>query len=384
MAFRYVVTSVLGSTPLGELELSDVAFNDPVAGLGGAFKGQAEITNTQPRDKLRTLTEPDAIALYVLDDETGNYLFGGPILARPWNRDSRRLEIQAQSWKAWTYQCLCRMNISTNPVSEYTFSLTGQDQFVIARALINAFCNGQLGCPTVVVGTELSGVNRDLNFHGSDQKFLGDRIDSMSNRDNGFEWTIETRPDNSGNPSLRFVPVFPSRGGINNAVLIIHQLETGGNILEMSNPQDSSANRRSRIWATGAGQPPDQPVAYDQDPGLSGGFILLREEVKNYNSVALITTLADHARAERNYRAQNMQTVQIGVALDDPDFRVYASGDKIRLKVEDIWQDWDFESVRVIDRIFKLNPSGDNPKPDMVTLTIDLNDTKLPEETAVL
>lgn len=385
MSFRYIVTSVLGSTPLGELELSDVSWNDPVYGIGGSFKGQAELTNTQTREVLQSLVVPDSTALYVQDTETDGYLFGGPVFSAPWNRSTRRLEINVQSWKSWMYQCLCRMTIATNPVTESTFAATAQDQLIIARSLITTFCNGQVGCPTVVLGTELSGVLRDLNFHGSDQRFLGDQIDSMANRDNGFEWSIDIRPNVSGQPILRFLPVFPLRGGVNNEILIIHQQgEAGGNILELGNAQDDSANRRSRIWATGTGQPPDQIAAYDQDPALTSGFVLLRETVKNYNSVTQIATLADHARAERNYRAQSLKSVQVSVATDNPDFRDYASGDKIRLLVEDDWENWDFDAVRVIDRIFQISNSGDSPKPDMVKLTIDLNDTKLPEDSAVL
>jgi hypothetical protein len=385
VAFRYIITPILSSTPAGELELSDVAFNDPSYGFGAAFSANAQITDRQPADQLRSLTEPDSVALYVKDDSTGQYLFGGPVFDRPWDRDSRRLQIKAQSWKSWLYNKLCGMNTSTNPVSDTTFSATNTDQFTIARNILSTFVIGKPGCPAINLGTEGSGVNRDLNFHGSDQKFVGDQIDSMGNRDNGFEWNIEARPSGSkGDPSLWFAPYFPARGGLNNQLLIFFQQETGGNILELSNPTETTADRRTRVWATGAGQPPDQPVAYDEDPNIAAGTGLLRESLKNYNSVTVLSTLADHARAEREYRSQALQSVTLSVSLSDPDYKAYLSGDKIKLLVVDDWINWDFDVVRIIDRTFKLNDSADSPKPDMVQLVVDLNDRSLPEDVAVV
>lgn len=385
MAFRFIVTSVLSSTPIGELELSAVSWNDPVFGAGGSFSGQAEIGITQTRDNLAALTIPDQMALYVMDDATDQYMFGGPIFARPWDRVTRRLTIQAQSWKSWMYQKLCGMNKATNPVTDTTFAYTAQDQFTIAQSLITLTANADIGCPHFVIGTELSGVLRDLNFHGSDQRFLGDQIDSMANRDNGFEWTIVIDPTGTnGNPTLRFLPSFPTRGGLNNQVLLLHQQTTGGNILEMDNPEESAADRRSRVWATGAGQPPDQIVAYDEDPSIAGGFILLREGVTNYNSVTIMSTLAAHARAERIYRAQPLQQVTVSVAVSDPSYTTYAPGDKVRLLVEDGWVMWDFDAVRIIDRSFQINNTGEAAKPDVAKLLIDLNDIDPPETAAVV
>ena len=121
MDLRYLVTSVLGSEIVGELELSDVSFNDPCFGTGGMFSAYAEINQTQDRDRLSALTTPDSVALYVRDDDTGNYLFGGPIFDRPWNRDSRKLQIRAQSWKSWTYQKMLTMNHIDNPVLDVSY-----------------------------------------------------------------------------------------------------------------------------------------------------------------------------------------------------------------------------------------------------------------------
>lgn len=381
MSFRFVVCPALSSIPIGELELGDVSWNDPCYGVGGAFSGKAEINDVQDRDKLRILTEPDAVALYVYDDSTGEYPFGGPIFDSPWNPDERRLEIKAQSWKSWAYHKLFGMNRSTNPASDTLFSRLNKDQFVIAQDLFSASVNADQGCPFVSLGTQTSGVMRDLNVHGSDFKFVGDIVDSMANRDDGFEWNIDVVPNVKRNPTLRLGLYFPGRGSLNNRVMILHQQTEGGNILSMDRPQSTTSERRSRVWATGAGQPPDMPVAFDQDPAIPTGFTLLREAVRNYSSVTGIGTLASHARSERNYRNHTLQSVVVKVGIDDPDYSSYTSGDKIRLLVEDDWINWDFEAVRIVERSFLVNHSGD---PDSVKLLIDLNDTELPQNQAVL
>lgn len=384
MTFRFIVCPVLSSVPIGELELSDVSWNDPAFGAGASFSGKAEINNTQTKEKLRAFTEPDAVALYVYDDEVGQYLFGGPIFDNPWNRSDRKLEIKAQSWKSWTYSKFLGMNRSTNPVSDVIFSRSNKDQFVIARDIFTTAIGGDVGCPAIAFGFETSGVMRDFNLQGSGFKYVGDCIDSMANRDDGFEWNIDIVPDAKRNPTLKLGLYFPSRGNLNNQILLLHQQKEGGNILELSDPQETSAERRSRIWATGAGQPPDMPVAFDQDPVLPTGFVLLREAVRNYSSVTQLATLASHARSERNYRNHTLQQVTIGVGLVNPKYDAYGSGDKVRLMVEDGWISWDFDAVRIVDKSFVVNNSGDNPKPDLVRLSIDLNDTELPENQAVV
>ncbi|SRR6266498_21816 len=376
--FRFIITPVLSFVPIGELQLSNVTWNDPAFGTGASFEGKAEIGIDQTKAALQELTEPDTVALYVLDDDTGQYLFGGPIYDNPWSLKERRLSIRAQSWKTWTYQKMLQMNTANNPVTDVSYTQTNKDQFLISRLLIAATVNTDVGCPLINVGTELSGIIRTLTATGSEMKFLGNVIDSMANRDDGFEWEIQTRPDNAGHPSLWFVPSFPSRGGLNNQILLIHQMPDGGNILDMDDPENTSIDRRSRIWATGTGQPPDQPVAFDQDSSMALDFSLLREGVTNYNSVSFLSTLADHARAERTYRNNTLQQVALTVALDDPDFQSYSSGDKIRLLVTDDWIDWDFDSVRIIDRTFSVGNDGAR-KIDSVKLLIDLNDTELPQ-----
>jgi hypothetical protein len=377
--FRFVICPVLQpGSPIGELSLSTVSFNDPVTGTGGSFSGKLEVSASM-KDIYAALTEPWTVALYVQDPVSGDYLWGGPLIQRPWDPSERRLQLTAMSWKSWLYMKALDPDFSVNPPIDKIYSQTATDQFSIARYILG-FVNTDVGTPHINMGIELSGINRDLSTQGTQFKFIGDLIDSMANRDNGFEWNIAVEQDSNGHPSLWFRPYWPKRGQVNNSVILLHEQPTGGNILSFSNQSDSAAALRTRCWATGSGQPPDMLFAYDQDPALTGGFTLLAERVDNYSTVSDIATLAQHARTARKYFGQSRSTITPSLGLDDPDFRLYAAGDKIRLKVQDDWWDFDFNAARIIDKQFNVNNEGDSPAPDTVSLTIDLTDTLLPQD----
>lgn len=392
MTFRYFVAPILTpGSPAGELELSTVSWDDPVGGTGGSFSGKAEVKQVgQTRDQLLFLTEPNGMALYVYDDVHATYLFGGPIKARPWSHDERRLTVRAISWKSWLYQKLITMSMATNPPTDTVWTFTGIDQFVIARTLFTSSSppgvSADYGVPVINMGVELSGVLRDLTYQGSQFKFAAELIDSMSTKDAGFDWVISVEPDNNRMPALWFRPSFPGRGVLNNQVLIFQsQQQTGGNILSMEDPEDASDDMRTRVWATGAGSPPDQVVAFDEDPELVNDVSLLTcERVDNFSSVTSNSTLASHARATRAYYGQPLQQVNITVGLDDPDYTTYGTGDKVRLLVQDEWIDWDFNAVRIVNRQFNVDNQGSSPAPDSIKLTFDLNDNELPEDEAAV
>lgn len=377
--FRFIICPVLTpGSPIGEVTLSTVSFNDPAHGTGGSFSGKLEIS-ADTRDTLAVLTQPWDMALYVFDPDSSQYLWGGPLIDRPWDPNERRLNLTAVSWKSWLYMKALEPDFSVNPPVDKVYSQTATDQFAIARYILG-FVNTDVGTPHINLGTELSGVNRDFATQGTQFKYVGDLIDSMANRDNGFDWTIAIESDSNGMPALWFRPFWPGRGQVNNQVILLNEQPTGGNIISISGQQDSAAALRTRCWATGSGQPPDMLFAYDQDPALAAGFTLNAARVDNYGTVTDIVTLAQHARTARAYYGQTRSTITPRVALTDPDHRLYGPGDKVRLRIQDDWWDYDFDSVRIIDKQYNVNNEGDSPAPDSVSVTIDLTDTQLPQD----
>lgn len=369
LPFRFKVYTNLGSVYLGSLELRDVGFNDPVTG-NGSFGATALMTDTQDVVKLKALINPDN---FITVEYGNSILFGGPITARKWSTSKKELAFQAVSWRAWMYQIMLRINTTTYADVQYTYSAVDQNE--IMRQIVRASVLNQ-STPLMTYEASLSGVTRSLNVAGSEFKYVGDLIDSMAQRAGGFDWTVDVVMNSVTNKvNLRPTPYFPQRGSVRPSV-VIKSTSNGGNVLNDPDYDESFVNYRSRVWATGDGQPPDQVQAYDEDPDLTAGGRMLSETVSNWSGVTNRTTLTGHARQERNYRAVPMQPIEFDLSLEAPLFTNYSTGDRVRVILEDQWLNVDFTSVRITNREFTLN-RADNV--DTVTVTVDLNDLEMPD-----
>jgi hypothetical protein len=363
--------------PVGRYMLApSLRFRKPewsqIVGGNGTFTGIIAVpNNANVISLLKIATAKKQSAIYVINNATGQIEWGGPVIDRKWDPNANEITVTAVEWRAW----LSWVFIGPEPdlSSRNLYSFTSSDQLLTARDIVAlAIENGTSeGRPNIVIGTETSGVQRDLNFTGLDFKRASELIDSMSRRDNGFEWTIESRYGSDGLPQLYFVPSYPERGG---SIAGLTFLSTPGNsnLVKYDAVDENGATQRERQWATGAGQPPDQIFAQDTDPALSSGGILLREDVTNYSSVVNRSTLASHARAERLYYAGGTELFNIQVTTGRPDAATYFAGDRGRLRIKDRWIDWDLPAVRIISKKTK-------PEDGVVEIALDLNDSVLPE-----
>lgn len=374
--FRVLACNSLDGTRLGYLDLQDLVFNDPLAGIG-VLTGNAVLSPAQDVDKLALLTATDEVALYVVSDG-GVYWWAGVIKARPWDPVNRLRQVAATAWKGWLATRFIGPNAAVNPVTDVVYGYTATDQLTIAQNIIG-FATADTGCPTIAVGGETSGVVRDLNWLGSDFRYAADLIDSMASRSGGFDWAIQASQDAvTHRPVLRFVPYYPQRGN-QSVALTFRKVPNGGNIIVDSPVDDSSTERRTRVWTTGKGSPPDRKMAYDEDPDVDAELTLLTETVTNYSSVDTIATLATNARAERNFRGVPTNTMAVKALFHDLDPTLYATGDRIQLVYADEGLSLSLPSVRIIDRQMHINPADGAP---YAVITLDLSDTELPDNTA--
>jgi hypothetical protein len=369
LSFRFLACDALTGASLGYLDLQDVTFNGPVTGVA-QLTGKAYVQPSQDRDTLDQLTQPDQVALYAVAG--GTYWWGGVIQSRPWDPASRSRTITAMAWKGWLALRFIGPNAAANPVSDVTYTNTNTDQLVIARSILAAAIAGN-GTPNIMTGAELSGVNRDLNW--------------LATRGKGFEWNIEVRPDNlTGHPTLWFVPYYPARGSGQPAISLtvrsaIALTSTGknGNCSIEGTIDDSAVNRRTRVWATGKGTPPDQLMAFDDDPDLAADLSLIKETKTGYTSISAVTTLAANARAERVFRSVPTSQVTVRATFAEVDPTRYGSGDRVQLFYQDEGVTLDFDAVRIVDVAITVN-SGQIV--DSALLTIDLSDNQLPDNSA--
>jgi hypothetical protein len=374
--FQVLACNSLTGVRLGYLDLQGLVFTDPLTGVG-TLTGNAVLSPAQDVDKLDLLTQPDDVALYVVSE--GNvFWWAGIIKSRPWDPSNRLRTITAVSWKGWLGTRFVGPNAAVNPVTDVVYAYTATDQLVIARAIV-AFAIADTGCPVITAGSETSGIARDLNWLGSDFRYAADLIDSMATRSGGFDWEIRASLNAVTKlPVLAFVPYYPQRGN-QSVALTFRKVPNGGNIIVDAPIDDSSTERRTRVWTTGKGSPPDRKMAYDEDPDVDAGLTLLSETVTNYSSVDTVATLATNARAERAFRGVPTNTMTIKALFADLDPTLYDTGDRIQLIYADEGLTLSLPSVRIIDRALNPNPSDGAA---YATITLDLSDTELPDNTA--
>jgi hypothetical protein len=337
----------------------------------GSFSGKITIPqDPQAREQIREATEKKVAAIYVRDRSNSSWPWGGPVLSRQWDPDNRVITVTAVDWRTWFFWVF--LAPLENLTGDVLYSWTQVDQLQIARDICNLVTAGgsPAGRPTILAAdTIMSGILRDLNVQGLSFKRPGDLLNTMSNRDRGFEWGIDIRADAFNRPAPHFSTYYPQQGASVQG-LLLKATPDGANLLKYGPVDENGADQRERQWTTGAGQPPDIPFAQDTDPNIGG--VLMREDVSNYSSVTERTTLASHARAERRFYSQGTNTLAVEVSLDNPDVSSYAIGDRGRLLIQDDWTDWDLPAVRIVEK--KVDPQ--NLK---ASLTLDLADYTLPE-----
>jgi hypothetical protein len=374
--YQYLSCHPLQGNLLSRLKMSDAVWGETINGnstFAGSItlpKGKVEI------DRLRTATTPDEAAVYVKSKQ-GNYVYGGIITSRQWDWANRQIQIEAQNWRSWVFNAF--LAPKTDLTEDRVYSWDQKDQLQIAREILGFATEGgpSDGRPVIEVGTELSGVLRDLHVNGLDFKFAGELLDTMAQRSNGFEWDIDVIPDSStGLPSLRLVTSFPERGAQIPGLLFFRRTERGGNIRLLEAVQENSSDRRTRVWATGEAE--TSPFAQDSDPGLYAGFTLLREKVSNYSSVKERTTLSEKAVAERQFLnpLTNLLSFRVQMEGDRAPRLVgeYSVGDRARLIFNDEWYDIDLPAARIISRTLRPFVEG-----GVVDIVLDLSDFEAPE-----
>ena len=373
MAARYRFISVhpvLETLLHSKLDLIDAKWNWT---LGGNGQLTAKITVPDleiPRQQIRTATNPWASAIYVKTADNV-YPWGGPVIKRTWNRKAGQLSVTCVEWRAWLYMLALEPNYPTDRF----YSYLNKDQLEIARSLVGEVTSfGYVaGAPPITYdATQTSGKMRDLSFYGSTMQRCGTLIDSMANRDGGFEWTISVKPNpNNGLPRIHFSTFYPQRGGLING---LHFKSTPkGSNCEPGDVEEDASQQYNRFWAIGAGQPPDQVTAYDIDPAQPTGNLLRLDGSASYPSVIERTTLFSHARRSRRFYSDGTQTLPIHHNWGQIDPDSYGVGDRGRLQIKDRFTDIDLAAARIISKEVTNSGAGG------VSLIMDLTDYTLPE-----
>jgi hypothetical protein len=367
--YRYVTHhAVLRHQMHAGLPISDARWNR-VVGSNGTFEGWITIPHDEQQiEAIRAATEPMVASIYVRSTTTNTFVWGGPIVARGW--DGGKLKIAAMEWRAWMFTLV----VPPFPNQDTYYSFDNVDQLEIA-ADIAASAKGAgvtNGAHPFTIPAQVSFKFRDLHFWGGELKKAGDIIDSMANRDGGFDWTMNsTISPTDGMPLVEFRRYFPEMGNVVDG-LVFKATSTGGNCTPGA-LDESAATRYSRFWATGSGTPPDQLFAYDEDPMLASGSVLRMDGSASYSTVSQRPTLSSNARRARRFYQPGISNITVSHNMKDIDPESYEIGDRARVIFSDRWATIDRSQVRIVDKEVSSAGAGS------VKLTLDLTDDTLPE-----
>lgn len=367
--FKYSFWDQLHEVFLAELPLKDPRWVETVNG-SGTFEARLVVPQDQAlQGPIRLATALDNSV--VVEADNGVQPWSGYIVKRKWDPANNEVIITALEWRTWLYRFIVAP--FTNVPTSNEMAWVNKDQITIARELVSAQSGAYYGEGAPYIATETSGssgVLRDLRVSGTKFRSLGTWIDSMANRDRGFEWDIVVDEDVWG-PGLSFRTFFPERGSVVQGLTFVYG--DTGNIISYETPEDNSDEIVRRQWALGEGPTSEvQPYAKDDDPELVNDNVLRFDKVTSWTGVSDDVTLASHARAEREFYSKTLDLLVFTVSMNTPHAYSYATGDRCRLEVRDRWMDLSYEMVRIIQREIY-------PEAQQVKITVDLSDDKLPE-----
>lgn len=364
MALTLHVADTLTGRIVGRLPWSEFELPDPWTGAGA---GAIKVPLPNPTGIASMVDRTTALLRWVaVEDDRGRFLWSGPITARP-GRDGGEIAIPVADWRTWFYAAYLRPG---DDGSRGDYIVKDTEQATIARALALSALDA-VGAPAMVVDDfDATGVTRDRTLLQLDQS-IGDSLDGLSaqhTRD-GIEWWVSCSRDPADSrrlvPHVRFA--YPERQTRTIPISLRWQLGKGGNISQVSWP--TGTTRPTRVWATGQGQPPDQPYASDEDLDIADGTQVLWETLLgNLDGVVKSKRCFEYASAALDYYEGQSGQFECDVPDDVIPLGDYATGDRARLVYDDGWDAVDLEAVRITQRVL----SGKRGEPTRARLTLDL------------
>jgi hypothetical protein len=312
--YRYLAHDLRTNTALGELPLSGVQYGEQ---LNGAGTFQATMSLIGNAANLLAWTQPERTAIYI---ERDGAIVGGSIVWTRQRRFNSAVTLGGAGW--WSF--FRRQHRRTR------YSVTGTDQLVIARALVQdaeAVPGADIG---VTVGAELSGVLRDRTYEAYELKQVAEAVEQLANVNDGFDFAIDTTATRGKVLTLSY----PRRGRIAGTTGIV--FEAGKNILDYEVAEDGTRSART-YTALGAGDGNDMLLATNTRTDLIDLGFPLTSETGAFKDVVIQSTLDAHALAGVNARAITPTFWRVTVDPDDIDGGIgtFITGDDVLLRIPD-------------------------------------------------
>ena len=316
--YRWLAHDLRTNVALAELPLAVKSFGWTLNGIG-QFNASLPVSRSTAR-VLDAATIPERTIVYV---ERDGVLLDGYVI---WTRE-RSL---GEPWALTGASILSILR--RNPVrADLTY--TAQDQFTIARGLINHYQGQPGGNIGIVTGSGTSGVTRDRTYYGYERKNLWDALAELAQVDNGFDFGVDVAWS-AGTPVKNLTLSYPRRGRLAGTTGIV--FESGKNLLGYRFLEDGTRSART-VDALGAGDGVDMLISTSTDTSLIDAGYPLTSEVVSHKDVTVKATLDAHAAAARRARAVTPTFLTLSVDPDDIDAGLghWIVGDDARVSITD-------------------------------------------------
>lgn len=343
--YTYRFADLLTDRDLCELELSGVKFDRRII-QPGQFSGSISVTDPFTAQSVRAIV-PERTLCHVYRDEE---LWGTYIIWQKQSKTADRGAVQFTFQGSSLESLLYRRIIATDIVFSHV------DQIDIAKTLIQ---NMQLGIAPFASAADYgidtqagnSGVIRDRSYFLSDAASVGQRIEELSDVDNGFEYMIDVYVNPSTGERVRLWKWgYPTLGQSD----VAWSFEQPGNITNLTITEDAS-EAGTAFWArgdaTGEDSTEEQRALITPTPVLATEFLSRGfpqiDVVADYSSVTDLTTLAGYATWWAENRSGVTLIPEIEVRPNNEDFQIISPG---RLG--------DYANISVVNIYYPLNDDG--------------------------
>ncbi len=350
---KFSLFHVLTGEPMGTIDPSSFAFNDPLNA-----NGELNCKLTIPQDvkatmSLRQILIPDVTAIFV--SSGSNILFDGIVnYARP-NDGYTQLDIKAQKFRAWSYS------------RKFAFEgVMSGDEFVVATDILKLLHGTEfLGWPKIALPRNIfSGRVRELTIQAGWSG--GQALDEFGDVDDGFEWSTSGRIGKNGLPES-FYELWHAGQTRSARNLVVYDSSAITNPVSMEAPGRDTTTRLSKVFAQGEGSFPDRAMAWDEDPEGVTGKVLRREAIITISGVTDPAVLFEYARKARLDSMLGSRIIKI--TQGTANLNNFRSGDRCRVINKNLWESVDVAGARIIDKAV----SKDSGSPVRVTVLVDLD-----------
>lgn len=312
----YVFGDILTGTILEEISMYGVSMS---RGIGmGDLRSAFQLDQTgKSNSDLIAATEPGRS--YLVVERDGQPVWDGMVWTRTYQSQAKVLQLYCRAWEHYPERRLIRSDFLNEDV----------DQRNIFRNLWLDLLDTD-NTPQVEVPSAFSDVVlKTLDIKSFEFKTYREAIDTLSNADDGFDWTIDTA--RVGGAYVRSLRVgYPTLG----AVLPTY-FDYPGNILNYWQ-NDTLSERGTNIFGLGAGEGSTMLVQeVIHSDLLTAGFPRFDVEVslKSVNSAELLTSLT---LQQAVVRKPTSPVITAEIRADrEPPFGGYGLGDAAELRFDD-------------------------------------------------